>query len=445
MSFWPLPGAGDPVLALAIAAVLLGLAGWLIYRLPTVALLVALAALAVRPQVVTGGPTVGYVWGIHHTLLVLALLGNAARFGIRTTPNWPVFALLAVLGLNLLLGDLHPKLTLPYMLQALAMLALPFCFTQVVLAPGSRRSYALVIALTPLLSVAAGAALAALGYEAGFQGSTEWVYRLAGATGNPAVFATVAFAGFVVAVHEATRPGRRYALYLAVLNLALVILSGTRMAMFASAIFLAVYALLSQALRAELRARRLLLLGGIGALLLTVVLYWPYFAQRVIADGEVEVGLSGRDRLWSFYFEEFLFSPLFGRGIGAGAMAGEDWYATFPLPMPHNEYLHLLVIGGAAGALLVLAGIVLWYRFLLQVASPNDREFLLALAPALAVYAITENLLVYVTALPLYAYLGVLLTAPSLAGALVPYGDAPEQFEGQDSTANGGPERIGSF
>ena len=39
------------------------------------------------------------------------------------------------------------------MLGSLAVLALPFAFTQVVLAPGSRRTYATLIMLTPLLSV----------------------------------------------------------------------------------------------------------------------------------------------------------------------------------------------------------------------------------------------------------------------------------------------------
>jgi O-antigen ligase len=426
VSLWPLSGGGDPLVALAVAAGLLSLLGWLIYRLPTVALLVALALLAVRHQVVTGGPSVGYVWGVHHTLLVLALLANALRFGIRTTPNWPVFALLAVLGLNLAFGNLHPKLGPGFMLASLAMLALPFAFTQVVLAPGSRRACALVIALTPLLSVAAGALLAALGYEAGIEGNTDWVYRLAGATGNAAVFATLAFAGFVVAMHEATRPGRRYALWLALANLALVILSGTRMAMVASAVFLGVYAMISAPLRQEVLQRRVYLWGSLVALAATLVVYWPSLQNRLwTPDGE-GVPLSGRDDLWSFYWTEFLASPLFGRGIGSGVVAGADWFSSWPLPTPHNEYLHLLVIGGVVGFGLIVAGIVLWYRQLLRVASPNDRDFLLALAPALAVYAITENLLVYVTGLPLYAYLGVLLTAPALLGTPWLASKAPE-------------------
>ena len=74
-------------------------------------------------------------------------------------------------------------------------------------------------------------------------------------------------------------------------------------------------------------------------------------------------------------------------------------------PLPHNEYLHLLVNGGIAGFALVAIAIALWYRQLLEVASPNDRAFLFALLPALGIYAITDNVLSYATALALYAYL----------------------------------------
>jgi hypothetical protein len=60
-----------------------------------------------------------------------------------------------------------------------------------------------------------------------------------------------------------------------------------------------------------------------------------------------------------------------------------------------------------------LAGIVLWYYKLLQLASPNDRGFLLALIPALALYALIDNLFLYSSALALFTYFGVVLTSPS--------------------------------
>jgi O-antigen ligase len=134
------------------------------------------------------------------------------------------------------------------------------------------------------------------------------------------------------------------------------------------------------------------------------------------------VAMSERDELWPFYYREFTLSPIVGRGIGAGFVASRDWLPG--LTAPHNEYLHFLVIGGVVGFVLIVGGIGLWYRHLLQIASPDDRPCLLALIPAVAVYIFTDNLSFYTTALPLYAYLSVLLIRPSLVPMVA--ADPPE-------------------
>jgi hypothetical protein len=67
-------------------------AGWISWRNPTVLLVVALASLSVRPQLFFGGPSVGYDWGLHHALLLLALTVNALRFGLWRNLYWPVAA-----------------------------------------------------------------------------------------------------------------------------------------------------------------------------------------------------------------------------------------------------------------------------------------------------------------------------------------------------------------
>ncbi len=162
--------------------------------------MIALATLAIRPQLLWGGPHITYDWGLHQTLIVFALVMNALRYGVRRTSNWPILALLATFILSLAFGDLHPKLTLPFMLMSLAILTLPFAFTQVVLEPGSRRAYAVVIMLTPLLSVALGGLLqlADLREVFSYQQWMENTYRLEGATGNAAAFAALALAGFAL-------------------------------------------------------------------------------------------------------------------------------------------------------------------------------------------------------------------------------------------------------
>jgi O-antigen ligase len=405
-----------PGLALLVWGTLIVLALWLSWRKPTVVLMFALAALALRPHLLWGGPRVGYEWGLHQTLLVFALGTNAFHYGIRRTVNWPILTLLAVSALSLLLGDLEPRLTPPFVLMSLGILALPFGFTQVVLAPGSRQVYGAVIMAAPLLSVLLGGLLQLAEIRTVFSYS-KWLgesFRLEGATGDAAVFAMLAFTSFAVAVHEWTRPRRPHAIYLAFANLSLVILSGTRMAVFASAVFVVTYVAHSQVWRAHFRARRLEALAGALLVMATLVLYGPTLIERLFAEDGQTIALSGRRELWTFYWQEFVVSPLFGRGPGAGFIGAADWY-TFARPTPpHNEYLHLLVIGGVVGFVLIAGAVVLWYRQLFQATSHSDRVFLLALAPALSVYAITDNVLVYTSSLALYTYLGVLLTRPLL-------------------------------
>jgi teichuronic acid biosynthesis protein TuaE len=406
----PLPGleAIGSGRGLLVAGPLVALVLWLSWRHPAWVLLVALASFAIRPEILWDGPGMGYEWGLHHTLLALALVVNGARHGIRSAVNWPLLALIATLALSLAFGDLHPELTLPFMLMSLAILALPFTVTQVNLAPGSRHLLAPAIAAVPLLSVAIGLVLELASIGNLFWGAQWGLHRLQGATGHPTALAFMAVAGLAVAAHEWARGGRAWAPCLALANLLLIILSGTRMAIFASAVFLLAYALISPAVRALLRTRRLLLLVGGGATALTLVLYWPILQGRLFSS-EGGIGMSGREEVWPFYLEQVLLSPIFGRGPGAGFIAGADLSDGFPVP--HNEYLHLLVIGGVVGAALCLAGIGLWYRQLLRASSPDDRELLLALIPALAVYAMTDNVWFYWSVLPLYAYLGLLATS----------------------------------
>lgn len=395
-------------LALLVGVGLLTLALWLSWRLPTGLFLIALAALAVRPQIYFGEPLVGIGWGLHQTLLLAALLINAAKHGVRKTVNWPIVALAAVFALNLAFGELDPKVQLPLMISAFGVLALPWTFTQVVLAPGSRRACALTIAFLPILSVAVNGVLALFGMP-------FFEHRLNAATGNAAVFALLAFTGFAVALHESTRRGRPFLAVLAAVNLALVVLSGTRMAIFACGLFLAVYIAASPTLREQARKRWIEVLVGIGLVGAATWYYWRMLVWRTFESGGDGLRMSGRDELWPLYFDQFQMSPLFGRGLGSG-FVGALYWLNIPVPTPHNEYLHLLVVGGVVGAAACFAAIFWWYRQLWQMAAMRDRAFLLALMPALAVYAVTDNVLIYVTGLALFAYLGVLLTRSAGVG-----------------------------
>jgi O-antigen ligase len=393
-----------------VGGVLLGLALWLSWRLPAALMILGLLTIAVRPELLLGG-TIGQVdWGISRTLLVLALIVNALRYGVRWRINWPVAALVVVLVLGLLLGHRQPELTPVLMLEGFAVLALPFAFTSVAPVPGSRRTLGLVVALLPVLSAVVGA-LMELGDPVphwGFQRSVGDPWRLAGAAGHPEPFAILAFCGFAVALHEMARSGRRSVTVLAVIDLVLIILSGTRMAIFAAGVLLLTYGALSRNLR-RLPLRRRWLSGVATALVVVVAaLYWPSLHHRLFDADTGHFDMSARGEIWPFYLKEVRLSPWFGHGLGAGYIAGAKALNDLWRTTPHNEYLHYLVEGGVVGFGICMAAIGLWYRQLLQALGRNDRLFLFALAPAVALYAFTVDFFIYWPGLALFAYLGAL-------------------------------------
>jgi hypothetical protein len=65
--------------------------------------------------------------------------------------------------------------------------------------------------------------------------------------------------------------------------------------------------------------------------------------------------------------------------LGSGLVA--CWSAARSLPW--LGWRKPTWLRGFTGFVLILGAIVAWYRHLVQVESPNDRRFLLALAPAI--------------------------------------------------------------
>lgn len=404
----------DQGLALAIGAATGGVLAWLGWRRPGGLLALVLASFAVGPQWVLARylpkAVLGLALPLQKGLLIAALLANLCRYGVRRgIILWPLLAVVLLVLQSLLLADLDPRLTLATMARAALDLALPWCLVVLIVAPGSRARLALLLALLATACVALGLVLDLLDIRSLYFGSLGRGPRLHGAN-NAGWLAFLAFAGFAIALHEAIQRRQRGMAILAAVNVVLAVLTGGRMGIVACFVLALCYLGLARPAAAQggRRAAAALGLGTAAVLLLgSFTLVEGYHVDDL---GQV-FSLSGRDSIWLHYLGEFRASPLFGRGLGAGLL-GRNYY-----DLPHNEYLRLLVEGGIAGLVVYGAAVVLWARQLLAQVDPDERAFVRALLAALAVYALSDNILTMPPGLVPFVYLALVLGEPCARAA----------------------------
>lgn len=396
---------------------------------PAVFLALVVASLAIGPQWILARhlPASWLTLAIpaHKALLLAAVLASAARYGLRLgIRNWPIFAVLLLMMETALLADLDPRLTAEKVALAAFGLALPFGLVHLIVTPQTRSRWALLLTLLPVLCVALGVALQWLEVRGAYYGSASRGLRLHGAT-NAGWLAFLAFAGFAIALHEAIRRRQAGFLALAAGNAVLVVLTGGRMGMIASIVFATAYAGLAESVHARLGrigTAALAIVAALALSLLSVTLVQGHYPDGIedIAD------LTGRGRIWSAFLAQFLESPVFGRGLGAGALSASYY------DLPHNEYLRLLLEGGVIGFAVFAGAVLLWGRQVLARVGQPDRGFVAAMFLALAAYAFTDNVLIMPPGLVPFLYLGVILSEPPAA---VPPRPAP----GVDEAATTGP------
>jgi O-antigen ligase len=385
---------------------------WLAYRAPTAYLTLVLASFAIgfRWLLEDHLPArlIPLVTPVHKTLLAIALIGHALRYGLPSgVRNWPVLAAGLLLLQSLLVAG--PGLSAGSMVLAAFALALPWALSQLTIEPGRRERHAVVIMLLPALCLLAGFLTEILGL---YSVHVDYI-RVQGAS-NSGWFAFLAYIGFAVALHEALRAGSARLAYLAALDLSLAIVSGGRMALLASVVHALVYVLVLSDARERLsRFARPLMIGG-GLVAVVFAAYLPLLALRTLEEGgAVDIDASGRGQIWRTLLDEVLESPLFGQGLGATARGSY-------FDLPHNEYLRLLAEVGAVGSLVFAGAVLLWGRDVLGRARPDDRPFVVALFAALAVYATTDNVLIMPPALVAFAYVGIMLGASGSVSAASP-------------------------
>jgi O-antigen ligase len=395
---------------LAIAITLGGAAGvalgWLGWRRPAALLAIVLASFAIGPQWILAGylprSLLALALPAQKALLLAAVAANVVRLGLRRDiVNWPLLAVALLAAQSVTLADLEPRLTLSAMAFAALDLALPWSVVHLVVAPGSRARYALLMALLAAACVAAGLVLHLMDVRGLYFGSATRGLRLNGAS-NAGWLACLAFAGFAIALHEALRRRHLGFACLAAGNVLIAVLTGGRMGIGACLVLAVAYLGFTQP-RIGPRGTIAMGIGGaLGLLLLSASLVQGYHADRL----EGMFSLTGRDTIWAGYFQQFLDSPLFGRGLGAGAL-GASYF-----DLPHNDYLRLLVEGGVVGLVIYGGAVLLWGRRVVALVAPDERPFVRALFLALAVYALTDNVLTMAPALVPFVYLALILGEP---------------------------------
>ena len=404
-------------IALLLGAAACVACGWLGWRRPGALLALVLASFAIGPQWVLADHLPKAVLApalpAQKGLLLAALAANLHRYGVRPgIANWPLLAVVLLALSSVLRADPDPRLHLGLMALAALDLALPWSLAQMIVAPGSRARLAWLLALLAPACVAAGLVLDLLDVRGLYFGSASRGLRLHGAT-NAGWLAFLAFAGFAIALHEAVQTRQRGMAVLVAVNLALVVLTGGRMGMAASLVLALVYGGGARAAAVVATRPAAVALGLCGALALLLLLGATLAESQRLDALQHVFRLTDRDTIWLHYFHLVQERPLLGHSLGAGLL-GRSYY-----DLPHNEYLRLLVEGGIIGLVLYGGAVVLWGRQVMARVRPAERAFVRALFVALAVYALTDNILTMVPGLVPFVYLALILTEPAGPRAVV--------------------------
>ena len=406
----------SPAARLALGILALGAAAILIATAPLVsaALLVgavfllagkhfkvaAIVAVAL-PALVSAGALAGILDlesgnTVQKALMMGAVLLAVLLIGVRN-PGWPWMLLVgtlvvftaggvvgAVIGLDGMSAADKINSFLGYLLPWLVLLA----------RVGSIRLDHLlaVIAALPLMALAIGVVLELHGIDSLTSVEYTGATRLTGPL-TPAYMASFGMFGAIASLWWWLR-GPWIASVLALVNLAITALTGTRGPLLVAAVFLLAVLLFG---RRNGRPIPLLpRLATLGAAAVAAAVTLPALITRTFAQG-FSSGLSGREVAWSFFLDAYWRSPWIGAGPGGANFAAENSgsaYLERNFTAPHNTYLQLLVDFGAIGAVAIVGAVVWMY---VQLHRRNtDRNFRLITAVffcGLAGYAFFDNLL----------------------------------------------------
>lgn len=353
----------------------------------------SLGLLAVSPFVFGGASSLDWVQKAA-AAIVLALL--LLRHGVRWSPAVVIAAVVLTLALLFSFLPITPDGATPPLVAVRAYVGflLPWLFLLVRWPSGSAMSLLRAVSVLPVLAVPIGLVLQAAGIW-GFVDAQDGTARLEGSS-IPAHLAMMTCVGVLAAALQlvlSDKPGEA-AIWL-LLNLAIAAATLTRGALLAESVVVLGLGAWSLTQHAAWRPRARNLARCFPVLMIGLVLVaLPGLLSRSAGNAyEGAFNTSGREQAWPFYLGLVSDTPVLGRGLGFASIA-QRLYAPLGvqnLDAPHNEYLHFIVDGGA----LLLIGYVLVVLVALVTAAreigPGARLVLIAFAPALALYATTDN------------------------------------------------------
>ncbi len=337
---------------------------------------------------------------LHKFFLLAALLPALARGCFHMRANPPIFALLIMMAISLTLSSTYPGLDFNQMVKSFISLSLPFLLLNYAFMRGEETFWLRIITILPIISLI-------LGFIA------EWMilvnpvgklikvldveytgaFRLRGVN-FPAFMGFFGFAAVIAGTYMAVLRGQRRYFIGVFIALACTILSGTRMPS-ALAIMVVVLSILFVS-RGAMRPSAKIAMSLMGGAVLAGILifYWPNIMARTFNSGQ-EPGLntSGRTEVWEVMQQAIDINPLFGRGIGAGAilLVEKEEAGVLATAAAHNEYLRLLSDAGWVGLILFVCSIVIYVAGNSKLIGRDGLIFVTTVFIAYAIYSYTDN------------------------------------------------------
>lgn len=368
-----------------------GLQGWRGVFVPLLVLL----------PVLTGYSTVESLFGIGNgatvqkalVLICVAVAGVLVGFRL---PPWQVFVILGIFAVALAIGAVMNVREAArgdtVLLRGAAGYAYAWSMFFVDWRRISPRSRALALGLSPIIAGIINLPLALFGHATFVRHEYTGALRLA--TGMPpAYLASLALFGVFGAAWLWTLRSS-WGLWLAVVNLVICALTGTRGATLAAG--LVFVALLIAAVRYQLPQWKIGLgaaaIGLIGGLLV----FLPTFIQRSASTAHGAFTFSGRTEAWTYFLGRYQEHPWIGYGPGgATALAAESGNKTIERSFvsPHSAYISLLVdIGAPLFALFVVMFFMLFWRAWRE-STVSFRAVIWVVAVSCIFYGAFDNLL----------------------------------------------------